>query len=93
MPTPRPPPTNEQKLEYYFWKYDDELIKHMSVYNTITTFEKNVLPEHNTDLNNLKIFKDYCVNNIKDIFVIMPEVPEVGGSIKPKQNKTKKNKK
>jgi hypothetical protein len=65
----------------------------MSIYNTITTFEKNVLPEHNTALNNLNIFKDFCVNSMGEIFSIMPEVPEVGGSIKPKQNKTKKNKK
>jgi hypothetical protein len=89
-PTPRPPPTNEQKLKNYFWEYDDELIKHMSAYNTITSFEKNVLPEHNTNLNNLKLLKEYYANYIRDILDEMPVIPESGGSIKPKQNKTKK---
>ena len=92
-PTPSPPPTNEQKLKNYFWEYDDVLIKHMSDYNTITSFEKNVLPEHNTNLNNLKLLKEYYANYIRDIFDEMPVIPESGGSIKPKQNKTKKNKK
>jgi hypothetical protein len=92
-PTPRPPPTYEQKQRTFFDSWGDELTTHMSAYNTITSFEKNVLPEHNTNLNNLKLLKEYYANYIRDILDEMPVIPESGGSIKPKQNKTKKNKK
>ena len=92
-PIPRPPPTHELQQRGFFDSWDNELTTHMSAYNTITSFEKNVLPEHNTNLNNLKFFKEYYANYIRDILDEMPVIPESGGSIKPKQNKTKKNKK
>jgi hypothetical protein len=91
-PTPRPRPTlthEEQRIDF-FDDWGNELTTHMSAYNTITSFEKNVLPEHNTNLNNLKFFKEYYANYMRDILNKMPVIPESGGSIKPKQNKTKK---
>ena len=87
---PNPKPTHEQRHRVFFDSWGDELTTHMSAYNTITSFEKNVLPEHNTNLNNLKFFKEYYANYIRDILDEMPVIPESGGSIKPKQNKTKK---
>jgi len=82
---PKPKPTHEQQQRYFFDGWGDELTTHMSAYNTITSFEKNVLSEHNTNLNNLKFFKEYYANYIRDILDEMPVIPESGGSIKPKK--------
>jgi hypothetical protein len=87
---PKSKPTHERQHRVFFDSWSDELTIYMSAYNTITSFEKNVLPEHNTNLNNLKFFKEYYANYIRDILDEMPVIPESGGSIKPKQNKTKK---
>ena len=88
--TPRPTPTHEQQRIDFIRGWDEGITPLMSAYNTITSFEKNVLPEHNTNINNLKFFKEYYANYIRNILDEMPVIPESGGSIKPKQNKTKK---